>query len=81
MTPDQWDDVMKVNLNSVFNMTKQVIKPMMKARSGAIINMSSIIGEMGNAGQSSYAATKQVLLVLQKVWQRNWAAGISVAMQ
>lgn len=58
MTPEQWDDVIQVNLKSVFNMTKQVIKPMMKAKSGSIINMSSVIGEMGNAGQSSYAASK-----------------------
>jgi 3-oxoacyl-[acyl-carrier protein] reductase len=58
MTPEQWNEVMQVNLNSVFNMTKQVIKPMMKARSGSIINMSSVIGEMGNAGQASYAASK-----------------------
>jgi len=58
MTPDQWDDVMQTNLKSVFNMTKQVIRPMMKAKSGSIINMSSVIGEMGNAGQSSYAASK-----------------------
>src|SRR4029079_3124301 len=57
MTSEQWNDVIQVNLNSVFYMTKQVIKPMMKARNGAIINMSSIIGEMGNAGQSSYAAS------------------------
>lgn len=58
MSSEQWHDVMQVNLNSVFYMTKQVIKPMMKARSGSIINMSSVIGEMGNAGQSSYAASK-----------------------
>jgi 3-oxoacyl-[acyl-carrier protein] reductase len=58
MTTDQWDDVMETNLKSVFNMTKQVIRPMMKARSGSIINMSSIIGMRGNAGQSSYAASK-----------------------
>ena len=58
MTPEQWDEVMQVNLKSVFNMTKQVIRPMMKAKSGSIINMSSVIGEMGNAGQSSYAASK-----------------------
>ncbi len=58
MTPEQWDEVMTVNLKSVFNMTKQVIRPMMKAKSGSIINMSSVIGEMGNAGQSSYAASK-----------------------
>ena len=58
MTPEQWDEVMQTNLKSVFNMTRQVIRPMMKARQGSIINMSSVIGEMGNAGQSSYAASK-----------------------
>ncbi|HET9745636.1 MAG TPA: 3-oxoacyl-[acyl-carrier-protein] reductase [Chitinophagaceae bacterium] len=58
LSPDQWDDVIKVNLNGVFYMTKQVIRPMMKAKNGVIINMSSIIGEMGNAGQTSYAASK-----------------------
>ena len=58
MTEEQWDEVMAVNLKSVFNMTKQVMRPMMKAKSGSIINMSSVIGEMGNAGQSSYAASK-----------------------
>jgi 3-oxoacyl-[acyl-carrier protein] reductase len=58
MTPEQFEEVIKVNLNSVFYMTKQIIKPMMKARSGSIINMSSVIGEMGNAGQTSYAASK-----------------------
>lgn len=66
MTPEQWDDVMQINLKSVFNMTKQVIKPMMKARNGSIINMSSIIGEMGNAGQSSYAASKAGILGFTK---------------
>lgn len=58
MTPEQWNDVLQVNLTGVFNMTKQVIRPMMKARQGSIINMSSVIGEMGNAGQASYAASK-----------------------
>jgi len=58
MSVEQFEEVIKVNLNGVFYMTKQVIKPMMKARSGCIINMSSVIGEMGNAGQSSYAASK-----------------------
>jgi 3-oxoacyl-[acyl-carrier protein] reductase len=66
MTPEQWDDVIKVNLNSVFYMTKQVIKPMMKARNGAIINMSSVIGEMGNAGQTSYAASKAGIIGFTK---------------
>jgi 3-oxoacyl-[acyl-carrier protein] reductase len=66
MTPEQWDEVMQVNLKSVFNMTKQVIKPMMKARSGSVINMSSVIGEMGNAGQSSYAASKAGIIGFTK---------------
>ena len=66
MTPEQWEDVIQVNLNSVFYMTKQVIKPMMKARSGSIINMSSVIGEMGNAGQTSYAASKAGIIGFTK---------------
>ena len=66
MTPEQWDEVMTINLKSVFNMTKQVIRPMMKAKSGSIINMSSIIGEMGNAGQSSYAASKAGIIGFTK---------------
>ncbi|MDP4263547.1 MAG: 3-oxoacyl-[acyl-carrier-protein] reductase [Bacteroidota bacterium] len=66
MSPEQWDEVIKTNLNSVFYMTKQVIKPMMKSRNGTIINMSSIIGEMGNAGQSSYAASKAGIIGFTK---------------
>ncbi len=66
MTPEQWDEVMEVNLKSVFNMTKQVIRPMMKAKFGSIINMSSVIGEMGNAGQSSYAASKAGIIGFSK---------------
>ncbi|MEN9964593.1 MAG: 3-oxoacyl-[acyl-carrier-protein] reductase [Bacteroidota bacterium] len=76
MTPEQWNDVIQVNLNSVFNMTKHVIKPMMKARSGSIVNMSSVIGEMGNAGQSSYAASKAGVIgftksVAKEIGSRN----------
>lgn len=66
MTSDQWDDVMTTNLKSVFNMTKQVIRPMMKSRKGSIINMSSIIGMRGNAGQSSYAASKAGIIGFTK---------------
>lgn len=66
MTPEQWDDVMNINLKSVFNMTKQVIRPMMKAKKGSIINMSSIIGIRGNAGQSSYAASKAGIIGFTK---------------
>ena len=64
MTAEQWDEVMDINLKSIFNMTKQVIRPMMKAKSGSIINMSSIVGVRGNAGQSSYAASKAGLIGL-----------------
>lgn len=66
MTEQQWDEVTAVNLKSVFNMTKQVIRPMMKARKGSIINMSSIIGIRGNAGQSSYAASKAGIIGFTK---------------
>lgn len=66
MTEQQWDEVIAVNLKSVFNMTKQVIRPMMKARKGSIINMSSIIGVRGNAGQSSYAASKAGIIGFTK---------------
>ncbi|MEY4051724.1 MAG: 3-oxoacyl-[acyl-carrier-protein] reductase [Bacteroidota bacterium] len=66
MSPEQWDDVINRNLKSVYNMTKQVIRPMMKAKKGSIINMSSIIGIRGNAGQSSYAASKAGIIGFTK---------------
>ena len=66
MTSEQWDDVMRINLKSVFNITKQVTRPMMKAKKGSIINMSSIVGIGGNAGQSSYAASKAGILGFTK---------------
>jgi 3-oxoacyl-[acyl-carrier protein] reductase len=76
VTPDQWDEVMHANLKSVFNLTKQVIRTMMKARSGSIINMSSIVGMKGNAGQSSYAASKAGIIgftksIAQELGSRN----------
>ncbi|KXH83692.1 3-oxoacyl-[acyl-carrier-protein] reductase [Chryseobacterium kwangjuense] len=58
MTKEDWDKVMRINLDSVFNLTKAVIKPMMKAKSGSIINMTSVVGVSGNPGQSNYAASK-----------------------
>ena len=58
MTEQQWDEVIETNLKSVFNLTKHILKPMLKNRSGSIINMSSVVGEFGNAGQANYAASK-----------------------
>ncbi|MDR6159418.1 MULTISPECIES: 3-oxoacyl-[acyl-carrier-protein] reductase [Chryseobacterium] len=58
MSKEDWDMVIKVNLDSVFNLTKAVIKPMMKAKEGSIINMTSVVGISGNAGQANYAASK-----------------------
>jgi len=66
MSEEQWDDVMEVNLKSVFNLTKQVIRPMLKNRSGSIINMSSVVGIFGNAGQSNYAASKAGIIGFTK---------------
>jgi 3-oxoacyl-[acyl-carrier protein] reductase len=66
LTPEQWDEVISTNLKSVYNMTKQVIRPMMKAKKGSIVNMSSIIGIKGNAGQSSYAASKAGIIGFTK---------------
>ncbi len=66
ISEDDFDKVIEVNLKSVFNMTKAVIRPMMKQRSGSIINMSSVVGLKGNAGQSNYAASKSGILGFSK---------------
>ena len=58
MTEEHWDQVIQTNLKSIFNLTKHLIRPMMKNRGGSIINMSSIVGMTGNAGQANYAASK-----------------------
>ncbi|MFZ2284392.1 MAG: SDR family oxidoreductase, partial [Lutibacter sp.] len=60
------DTVIEVNLKSVFNLTKAVIRPMMKQRSGSIINMSSVVGLKGNAGQANYAASKAGIIGFSK---------------
>ncbi len=66
LTPDQWDEVMQANLKSVYNLTKQVIRPMMKNRAGSIINLSSVVGVKGNGGQSAYAASKAGIIGFTK---------------
>lgn len=58
MTADQWEKVISVNLNSVFNTTKSIMRQMLKQRQGSIINLSSVVGGKGNAGQANYAASK-----------------------
>jgi 3-oxoacyl-[acyl-carrier protein] reductase len=66
MSEQQWDEVINANLKSVFNLTKAVQKPMLKARKGSIINMSSVVGVKGNAGQSNYAASKAGIIGFTK---------------
>ncbi|MGK6351155.1 3-oxoacyl-[acyl-carrier-protein] reductase [Parapedobacter sp. DT-150] len=66
MTEDQWDDVIDINLKSVFNVTKAAAKVMMKNRSGVFINMSSVVGVQGNSGQTNYAASKAGIIGFSK---------------
>ena len=66
MTPDQWNAVININLTGAYNVTAPVVKIMMKQRIGSIINMSSIVGVMGNAGQANYSASKAGLIGLTK---------------
>ena len=66
MNEDDFDNVMKVNMNSVFNLTKAVLRPMLKQKKGSIINMSSVVGIKGNAGQANYAASKSAIIGFTK---------------
>ena len=66
MSEEDFNDVMNINMNSVFNLTKAVLKPMLKQRSGSIINMSSVVGVKGNAGQTNYAASKSAIIGFTK---------------
>ncbi len=66
MTEEHWDEVIQINLKSIFNLTKAVQRTMLKARSGSIINMSSVVGVKGNAGQSNYAASKAGIIGFTK---------------
>ncbi len=76
MTEEQWDAVINVNLKSVFNVTKAILKTLLKQREGSIINVGSVVGIEGNAGQSNYAASKSGIFgftksVAQEVGSRN----------
>jgi 3-oxoacyl-[acyl-carrier protein] reductase len=66
MTEQQWDEVINANLKSVFNLTKAAQKPMLKQRKGSIVNMSSVVGVKGNAGQANYAASKAGIIGFSK---------------
>lgn len=76
MSEENWDEVMNTNLKSVFNVTKNVQRTMLKQRSGSIINLSSVVGIRGNAGQSNYAASKAGIIgftksIAQELGSRN----------
>ncbi|MBI3501993.1 MAG: 3-oxoacyl-[acyl-carrier-protein] reductase [Bacteroidetes bacterium] len=76
MTEAQWDEVMNANLKSVFNLTKSIQRPMLKAKKGSIINMTSVVGIEGNPGQANYAASKAGIIgftksVAQELGSRN----------
>ncbi len=76
MSEEQWDEVIRVNLKSAFNLTKAAIKPLMKEKKGSIINITSVVGVSGNAGQANYAASKAGMIgftksVAQELGSRN----------
>ncbi|HVZ81787.1 MAG TPA: 3-oxoacyl-ACP reductase FabG [bacterium] len=74
MSEQEWDDVLDTNLKSTFLMTKVFVKPMMKARQGRIINITSIVGVRGNGGQANYAASKAGIIGLTKTTAREFAS-------
>jgi len=73
MTDDMWDRVLDVNLTGLFNVTRRIGPHMNREGSGNIINISSIVGEMGNIGQANYVATKSGVIGLTKTWAREFA--------
>jgi 3-oxoacyl-[acyl-carrier protein] reductase len=74
MSEDQWDDVIQTNLKSVFNYSKSAVRPMMKQRSGSIINIGSVVGVSGNAGQTNYSASKAGMIGFSKSLAKELAS-------
>jgi 3-oxoacyl-[acyl-carrier protein] reductase len=74
MTEQDWDLVLSINLKSAFLVTKEFVKPMMKARAGKIVNIASVVGVRGNAGQANYSASKAGLIGLTKTTAREFAS-------
>lgn len=74
MTEEQWDDVLTTNLKSIFNYSKAAVRPMMRNRSGSVINIGSIVGLSGNAGQSNYAASKAGMIGFTKSFAKEFAS-------
>lgn len=74
MTEEQWDDVITTNLKSIFNYSKAAAKPMMRNRGGSIVNISSVVGISGNAGQSNYAASKAGIIGFTKSYAKELAS-------
>ena len=74
MSEEQWDEVIETNLKSIFNYSKAVAKPMMRNRGGSIINISSVVGISGNAGQSNYAASKAGIIGFTKSYAKELAS-------
>lgn len=71
MSDEEWDDIIATNLTSVFRLSRAVLRAMMKARAGRIINISSVVGSMGNAGQANYAASKAGMVGFSKSLARE----------
>jgi len=73
MTEEMWDAVIAVNLKGTFNFTKAAVRPMMKQRAGKIVNIASVVGRMGNAGQANYSASKAGVIALAKTTAKEFA--------
>ena len=74
MTEAEWDAVIAVNLKGTYNFTKAVVRPMMKQRSGKIVNIASVVGRMGNVGQANYSASKAGVIALAKTTAKEFGS-------